>query len=72
MNLSDKEKVLLISQYFYSGGFRYDYELTNCINACNLHTDKFNLLELYKNQIRKDTFLEISKDIEKILYEKPS
>lgn len=69
MHLSDKDKILLITQYFYGGSFEYDNNLINCQNACNLHTDKNNLLDLYRCQIEKDLFLKISKDIECILFD---
>lgn len=69
MNLTDKEKLNLITQYFYSGSFEYENNLILAENVCNLYIDKFNLLELYKSQIEKDLFSKISKDIEKILFD---
>lgn len=69
MNLTEKEKLNLITQYFYSGSFEYENNLILAENVCNLHIDKFNLLELYKSQIEKELFIKISKDIEKILFD---
>lgn len=69
MNLTDKEKLNLITQYFYGGSFEYENNLILAQNICNLHTDKFNLIELYKRQIEKDIFNKISSDIEKILFD---
>lgn len=69
MNLSDKDKINLITQYFYSGSFEYENNLILVQNVCNLHIDKFNLLELYKCQVAKDVYMKISKDIEKILFD---
>lgn len=69
MRLTDKEKLNCITQYFYGGSFNYENDLINAQNQCNLHTDKFNIIELYKCQVAKDTFIQISKDIEKILFD---
>lgn len=69
MRLTDKEKILLITQYFYGGSFEYENNFTLAQNVCNLHTDKFNVLDLYKCQIEKDLFIKISADIEKILFD---
>ena len=51
------------------GSFEYDNNLTVAQNSCNLHTDKFNLIDLYRTQIEKDLFIKISSDIEKILFD---
>lgn len=69
MHLTDKEKLSAITQYFYGGSFNYENDLILAQNVCNLHTDKFNIIELYKCQIAKDTFSQIAKDIEKILFD---
>lgn len=69
MRLTDKEKLSSITQYFYVGSFNYENDLIIAQNVCNLHTDKFNIIELYKCQVAKDTFEKISKDIEKILFD---
>lgn len=69
MRLTDKEKLNLITQYFYGGSFEYENDLIVAQNVCNLHIDKFNIIELYKCQVAKDTFIHISKDIEKILFD---
>lgn len=69
MRLPDKEKLNLITHYFYSGSFEYENNLIVAENCCNLHIDKMNLLELYKCQVEKDVFYKIASDIEKILFE---
>jgi len=69
LRLTDKEKINLITQYFYSGHFNYENDLIIAQNVCNIHTDKMNVIELYKCQVAKDTFSQIAKDIEKILFD---
>lgn len=69
MRLTDKEKLSLITHYFYIGSFEYENNKTLAENCCNLHIDKNNILELYKTQVELDTFNKIAKDIEKILFD---
>lgn len=69
MRSTDKEKILLITQYFYGGAFDYENNRITAQNVCNIHTDKNNILELYKTQVELDTFNKIAKDIEKILFD---
>ena len=59
----------MITQYFYGGSFEYENNLILAQNVCNLHIDKFNVIDLYKCQIEKDLFNKISADIEKILFD---
>lgn len=69
MRLTDKEKINNVIHYFYVGSFNNENDLILSQNACNLHTDKFNIMDLYKSQVAKDTFEKIAKDIEKILFD---
>lgn len=67
-SLSNKEKLNNITVYLMFHEAKLKNDLIDRHNQMIIKTDTYNVLEYYKAKAIYESFQEISKDIEKILY----